>query len=388
MPGPDGGPDYGQGPASDDGRTSEARHPSDGAASSVPPRVAPSQEDVVSGAGLRKRRTDRFVTLGNDITNDERMSYRALGLLTHLLAKPDGWDVRSEVLARGAGREGREAIRTALRELGTLGHYRLERRRLRDGRVVMGTAISEEPVEGWAADWAAADGKAVLVWEQEDGTFTGDHPLAEVHPIAVGAGDGFLGAGTGDGKPGAGKPGAGRPGAGKPDAGAPDAGSTGAGNLGALVRQSTKDDHQDDQPEQTQLLPPPPATALPPGSTPAPTGPDDLADKVAEWWWEGLDPKPVVAGRGTGYPGFRSMIRGAIRAGFTQGEIARALRALKDRDGTVWPSKQQLDRACRAIRTGQQPPGRTPNRHTDTSPAAATRRDARRAQFGDQEGPS
>src|SRR5690606_33856444 len=137
--------------------------------------------------------------------------------------------------------EGREAIRTALHELGRHGYYRLERRKLLDGTFEMGTAISEEPVPEWAAEYAEFEGKAVTVIEQEDGSFKvrrkdgslvddgfgvpdrkQSPPPAEKVPseekdqsssstdkTAGRTGDGFLGAGS-------------------PDSGSPDSGSLGA----------------------------------------------------------------------------------------------------------------------------------------------------------------
>lgn len=120
--------------------------------------------------GLRKRRSHYFVQVPSATIRDARLSYRARGVLAFLLDMPDGWDVRSEVLA-AQSTEGRDAIRSALRELRTYGYYRLERRRTRAGRTVMGTAVSEEPVESWASEYAEFGERAVPVIEQPDGSF-------------------------------------------------------------------------------------------------------------------------------------------------------------------------------------------------------------------------
>lgn len=148
----------------------------------------------MSGAGLRKeRRSEGYVRVWNDVAADEELSYRALGLLTYLLSRPDGWDVRSQLLSKPEGREGREAVRTALHELGRRGYYRLERRRLRSGTCVMGTAVADHPVAEWARDYAACDGPAVAVIEQADGTFA---TVGAETEAVEGTGDGFPGAGS------------------------------------------------------------------------------------------------------------------------------------------------------------------------------------------------
>lgn len=61
---------------------------------------------------------------------DQRISFRALGVLAHLLKLPDGWETDSTELAKGIAREGRDAIRTALDELEQIGY--IARRKLQD----------------------------------------------------------------------------------------------------------------------------------------------------------------------------------------------------------------------------------------------------------------
>lgn len=204
-----------------------------------------------TGEGLRKRRTTFFVQVPRDTIRDGRLSFRARGVLTYLLDMPDGWDVKSEVIAAN-GKEGREAIRSALGELAACGYYRLERRRLLDGRVVMGTAISEDRVGSWEAEYAEYGMKGVPMVQQQDRTFKvrrSDGTLVDDgfpaedqgpdggpdEPAKTPAVDGTDEAPqggeptgvTGDGFSGPGFPGAGSPGAGSPDAGAPGSGFSG-----------------------------------------------------------------------------------------------------------------------------------------------------------------
>lgn len=104
-----------------------------------------------------------FTTVDNSVAEDSTLSYRARGVLLSLLAKPNGWSVRADAIARG-GTEGRDAILTALRELGARGHYRIVRYR-DGGRWKTVTELSHRPVQAWADEWAASGGGPVLLKE-------------------------------------------------------------------------------------------------------------------------------------------------------------------------------------------------------------------------------
>ena len=75
---------------------------------------------------------------------DSRLSYRARGVLCALLSRPDNWTVRSEQLATEA-QEGRDAVRTALRELRDYGYIRIEKLRLDDGTLFTEQVVYDEP---------------------------------------------------------------------------------------------------------------------------------------------------------------------------------------------------------------------------------------------------
>ena len=210
--------------------------------------------DATTG-GLRKLRAGFFVPIPRDTMRDKRLSFKARGLLGYLLDMPEGWDVRSEYLAT-QGKEGRDAVQTGLKELRKYGYYRLERRRLLDGRIVMGTAVSESPVQQWIDESAEFDDKAVLCIQQPNGSFKVKHrdgsltndgfeampadpELANVQPstqsmsVVEGAGPttptgtGFSGPGKSD--------------SGFSDSGSPDFGSSDSGKPGALRKKETKD---------------------------------------------------------------------------------------------------------------------------------------------------
>lgn len=117
---------------------------------------------------VRVRHKRAYTVVTNSTIRDERLSYRARGLLMSILSYPDGTAVDATSLAERA-KEGRDAVRAALAELRTHGYLKQYRERGGDGLWRMVSEVSEIPL-------------------------------------------------TGDGKPGAGKPGAGNPGAGKPGA--------------------------------------------------------------------------------------------------------------------------------------------------------------------------
>lgn len=78
---------------------------------------------------IRVNRRQRFTVVDREAINDERLSFRARGILFWLLDKPDDWRCNSDDIA-AACIEGRDAVRTALRELQALDY--IVRRREQD----------------------------------------------------------------------------------------------------------------------------------------------------------------------------------------------------------------------------------------------------------------
>ena len=114
---------------------------------------------------------------------DGRLSLKAGGILAYLLDKPAGWGVRSVAIAADSP-DGPSAVQAELRELAPAGYYRVERRRLLDGQLVTGTAVSEEPVASWASEYAEYQGPVPVV-QQPDGSYRVQHKDGRL------TGDGF-----------------------------------------------------------------------------------------------------------------------------------------------------------------------------------------------------
>lgn len=94
---------------------------------------------------VRAPRPDsRFLIVRNSVAQDERLSYRARGLLVAILSRPDHWRVDSTQLAREA-KEGRDAVRSALKELETCGYLRRVTTRDENGRWVTDQVVYDTP---------------------------------------------------------------------------------------------------------------------------------------------------------------------------------------------------------------------------------------------------
>lgn len=110
---------------------------------------------------IRVARRHHYTTIDRRTLNDDRLSFRARGLLVWLLDKPDGWEVRSSDIAKMT-KEGRDAIRVALGELGACGYLVRKRSRGERGRWVTETIIYEAPSKespGGTGDWESGAGR-------------------------------------------------------------------------------------------------------------------------------------------------------------------------------------------------------------------------------------
>ena len=100
----------------------------------------------MSGATiLRKRVKSGFVAVPNETSRDDKLSFKAVGVLVHMLSLPDGARISADLLAgAGEGKEGRSAVLSALQELRQAGYYRTVKERGPDGRLFTVVEVSDE----------------------------------------------------------------------------------------------------------------------------------------------------------------------------------------------------------------------------------------------------
>lgn len=93
---------------------------------------------------IRGDHESHFTIISNQVMRDDRLSFRARGVHHYLLSFPTGWRIDSSTIAR-AGKEGRDAIRTALNELQEAGYLTRIREQDAQGRWRQVVVITEIP---------------------------------------------------------------------------------------------------------------------------------------------------------------------------------------------------------------------------------------------------
>lgn len=106
----------------------------------------------------RTKRTNQFVIVANAVARDPHLSLRARGLLLTLLSLPDGWETSTVAVARDV-KEGRDAVRTAARELEQAGYLVRERSADEKGRWSTTWLLYDEPPNGVGSKDGGADSK-------------------------------------------------------------------------------------------------------------------------------------------------------------------------------------------------------------------------------------
>lgn len=93
-----------------------------------------------------QRPNARFAIIRNEVLQDERLSFRARGVLASILSRPDNWRCSAWDLAT-EGREGRRAILTALTELETYGYLERVKGQDEGGKWSTCTYVYDMPVD-------------------------------------------------------------------------------------------------------------------------------------------------------------------------------------------------------------------------------------------------
>lgn len=94
---------------------------------------------------VRTPRPDRgYLVISNAVVRDERLSYRARGLLAAILSRPDDWRTSARAMAKESP-DGEHAILAALSELEAAGYVIRIRERDARGRVRTETRVYDSP---------------------------------------------------------------------------------------------------------------------------------------------------------------------------------------------------------------------------------------------------
>ncbi len=88
-----------------------------------------------------QRRTQPFTQIDNQAIRDNRLSFKARGLLCYLLSHVDGWNFNAEAIAKESPNKAR-AIRSAMKELREFGYAEIKYIRSADGRNIQGSSVT------------------------------------------------------------------------------------------------------------------------------------------------------------------------------------------------------------------------------------------------------
>ncbi len=73
-----------------------------------------------------KRLVHPFAQVSKSVLDDDRLSWKSKGIVSYLIGKPDGWKMRVTDIVKH-GKEGRDAVWSALNELRAFGYAKMER---------------------------------------------------------------------------------------------------------------------------------------------------------------------------------------------------------------------------------------------------------------------
>lgn len=93
---------------------------------------------------IRVKKESHYVVLNKTALNDTRLSWKAKGLHAYMLSKPDDWTFHDIELQKHA-KDGRDALKSALKELKDLGYMKRIRNRGQGGKFEYETIVYEIP---------------------------------------------------------------------------------------------------------------------------------------------------------------------------------------------------------------------------------------------------
>lgn len=108
----------------------------------------------MTGRMVRLPSRGNFTQVPNELVNDDRLSFKAKGIMLMLLSLPPWHDGMTSDTLAGAGPDGRTAVLSALKELREAGYMRLVRTQDSQGKWSSKTYFTEV-----AGDFSALDGQ-------------------------------------------------------------------------------------------------------------------------------------------------------------------------------------------------------------------------------------
>ena len=93
---------------------------------------------------IRVNKTRDFTVMSNYHLRDDRLSLKAVGLMSWMLSLPDNWNFTTEGIVK-CRKEGRDAIRGALKELEEAGYLVIEHGNGKDGKFFTAYTLYEQP---------------------------------------------------------------------------------------------------------------------------------------------------------------------------------------------------------------------------------------------------
>ncbi|ATA61183.1 hypothetical protein GS458_2748 [Geobacillus stearothermophilus] len=93
---------------------------------------------------IRVQKNSNYVVMNKTALHDPRLSWKAKGLHAYMLSMPDDWKFYDNELEKHA-KDGKDALKSAIRELKQYGYMRRERRQNEHGKFEWETIVYEEP---------------------------------------------------------------------------------------------------------------------------------------------------------------------------------------------------------------------------------------------------
>ena len=93
---------------------------------------------------IRIQKNSNYVVMSKVGLHDDRLSWKAKGLLAYMLSMPNDWKFYDDELEKHA-KDGKDALKSAIKELKQYGYMRRERRHNEQGKFEWETVVYEEP---------------------------------------------------------------------------------------------------------------------------------------------------------------------------------------------------------------------------------------------------